>query len=880
MSLYQAPPAFLTSFVGRAADVESVTGALADARLVTLAGPGGGGKTRLAAEVAERAAGRWPDGVCWIDLTATTAPSAVPELVAGALDVLVAADQDAVPALAWQLSGRRMLICLDNCEHVLAAAADVVAAILRAGQGVTVLATSREPMGIPGEVVWRVPPLRSEDAVALFQARAGRPADTEEAMSAIRTACARLDGMPLGVELAAAWSGTLSPQEIVTGLDDRFRLLIRGPHGVAARHQTLAASMDWSHDLLDEVDRTLFRGLAVFHGGFTAATANGVCPGSVDVLGGLRRLIEKSLLVADTRSDVTRYRMLETVRQYAVARLDASGELDRVQDRHLDTFLALAESARPLLDEDKDAWRAVIGADYENFCAAIDWGLDRDDRARRLTAELAWFWHFSRRGDEGLDRLRRAIGIGTGQRTGLQARLLTGLALVADTTRPVASDYDAARVALDIAGEVGDARTGCLAAQLSGVSLIATDFDAAWELAATADKTARDIGYGFGSDGAQALMGIVCHLRDQHDLAMPLLQAAVDGLVPRGDRGVAATALGCLATSAAMTGDLPRARALAVEGVRVAGPLGDFHRVGSAHAVLALVAGLAGRFDEAWAALAPVLRLVESATSPPHIPGLTECMGSLHLWNGRPDLALLSYEHGTAGFGEPGDDFLTPRHRIGLATALLRTGDSEAAEAQVTLALGVARDLGMPGLVADAQEVLAELAGGERAEELHHAALALRVEHGLRLACMHSLEAIAGLAADAGSAVQASRIMGACDRARDELGHPRSPALSATVPGDTAFAEGRDLTLDEAIAYARRSRGTRSRRSSGWASLTPTEHSVVALVVDGLNNPDIAKRLFMSRATVKTHLSHVYAKLGVANRTELATAALRNPTTS
>jgi predicted ATPase/DNA-binding CsgD family transcriptional regulator len=872
-------PAELNSFVGRDAELQSIAQALTSARLLTLAGPGGCGKTRLAARVAGMGSGIETGDVWWVDLTATSDPAIVPELVADTLGALHAPNQDAIGAVAQQLLGRRILLCLDNCEHVLEAAADMAGELLRRCPQATILCTSREPLRLPGEVVWRVPPLSSVDSVELFTARAGHVTTSEEAARSVRTACVRLEGMPLAVELAAAWSGTLSPQELLNGLDDRFRLLARGPHGAAARHQTLIACMEWSYDLLDEVDRALFEQLAVFSSGFTAAAAQGVCArdGLDDgaVLDGLRRLIEKSLLVADTRDVVTRYRMLETIREYAEKRLEASGEIDAVRDHHLDVHLTAAESQHHLLDTDKDAWRAVIGADYENLRVAIEWGLAREDpeRGRRLAAALPWFWHSSRRGKEGLDLLRSAIELGAADRTELQARLLMGLALVADTTAPVGVEYDVAQAALGIARDVGDRRTACLALCLSGVGMLYNDFQAAWNLASESEAVAREVGDGFVRDGATALMGIVCHLRDEHERAMPLLRAAVEGLVPRGDRGVASTALGYLAISVAHTGDLPRARDLAQQGVSVATPLGDYHRVGSARAVLAQVEELAGRLDEAWAAVAPMLRLIEGAEPIPFIPGFAQCIGYLHLRNGEPERALPWFERDLTMSGELDGNFLAARTRIGLATAQHALGDAIAARDHATIALGVGRDLGMPGLISDALEVLARLIAGtepQHAEDMHHEALALRVEHGLKLRCVHSLELLADLADRAGSTVESARILGACDHAREELGHPRH--RPHTPEADDDHAAGRTMSLDDVISYARRARGTRSRPATGWASLTPTELSVVKLAVAGLTNPEIGRQLFMSRATVKTHLSHVYAKLGINNRTQLATA--------
>ncbi len=868
-----APP---TSFVGRADELHAIAAVLRGARLVTVVGPGGCGKTRLAAEAARGEIGARPDGVWWIDLTTTGDPRVVPSLLAAATGVLLAPDQDAVPSLARQIRGRRMLVCLDNCEHVIGAAAELAVELARTCPDLTILATSREPLGVAGEVVWRVPPLSGDDAVALFDERSG----VAGARDAVRTACVRLDGIPLAIELAAAWSGTLSAHEILHGLDDRFSLLVRGPRGVAARHQTLAASMAWSHDLLDDADQVLFRRLGVFHGGFTLATARGVCAyGPLDgmaVLEGLRRLVDKSLVIADTRGSEARFRMLETIGQYAAARLAASDESTVVHRRHLDTFLSWTEEAAPLLDRDKDSWRTAIGAEQENLRAAISWGLSLDDpsAARRLAAGLPWLWHLNGRGHEGIALLRRAIECGA-DRGALQARLLTGLALVADTTHPVGLEYDAASAALEIALETGDARSACLARLLRAIGLLYQDFDAAWSLAETARDQARDLGDGFVADGATALMGIILHLRDVHDRAVPLLREAVDGLLGRGDRGVAATALGFMAYSALYTGDPELARSLAEEAVRTARPLGDYHRVGAAGSVLATVEGAAGRFSSAHAALDPLIRLVEGAASPPFVPGLARAMGQLHLWAGRPAEAVTWFER-EANWLDGGGP--APETLACLAEASRALGDTGAASAACERALAAARRAGMPRVTADALEQSAFLAADPaRAEDLHHEALAIRSESGLWPSCARSLDALADLAAGCESYTEAVRLRAAAEQARTTMGLPLRDLPAAhlrTALGDEAYdaawAEGGAQSLADAIAYARRARGRRGRPSSGWASLTPTEENVVRLAVEGLSNPDIGSRLFMSRGTVKTHLAHVYAKLGVANRTELA----------
>ncbi|MCC3765621.1 LuxR C-terminal-related transcriptional regulator [Glycomyces sp. TRM65418] len=861
-----AVPLELTSFVGRDDELRAIDAALASARLVTLVGPGGCGKTRLAIRGARAAAGF--EGVHWADLSAIDDPAAVVESVAAALGVLRTADRDAVGVVAGQVADRRLLLCLDNCEHVLAAAADVVGELLRRCPRLTVLCTSREALRVPGELAWQVPPMHRADAVRLFAERA-RGLGTAATDPIIATACARMEGMPLAVELAAAWSGTLSPREILDGLDDRFRLLIRGPHGVAARHQTLAASMAWSHGLLDESDRGLFERLGVFRGGFTAAAAQALCADEepVAVLEGLRRLVEKSLLTADTGGAVTRFRMLETVREYAERRLTAAGTIASVRDRHLEACLALTGTLRPLIDADKDAWRAGVAAEYENLHAAVTWGLSREDPSagRRLAAELPWFWHSDRRGREGLELLRRAVELGADEPTPLQARLLTGLALVADTHGPIAGDV-AAR-AFAAAEAVDEPRAACLALTLAAIDRLHDDLEAARDMAADARARAGRLGDGFVHDSATVLMGIVCHLRDDHRQAAVLLEDGLRGLVPRGDREVASTACCLLALSVAHGGDLPRAAGLAREALALAEPLADYHRVGTARVALTRVALWAGRIEEAWAAVDPMLRIVEGVDPPPFIPGLFGCVGDLHRSVGDAEQAVRWYERDLANPGGFPEHLLAPQSRLGLARALREPAAPAAAE-HAALAMRAGRELGMPGLVADAFEVAGLLADDpKRAEDAHHEALALRAEHGLRLGCVSSLEHLAALAEDAGAAVEAARLLGACDRARAAFGLPARRGEAS--PENAAREAGRSMTLEEAVAYARRARGTRARPASGWASLTPTEVSVVELAITGMTNPEIAGRLFMSRATVKTHLSHAYAKLGIANRTQL-----------
>jgi predicted ATPase/DNA-binding CsgD family transcriptional regulator len=897
-------PIQLTSFVGRVHELVAVERLLsAGERLVTVTGTGGSGKTRLAAHAAaELADPRRYDGVWWIDLAPVTDPALVAELTASTIGVLVEPIGGPLRALTLQLRDRRLLVCLDNCEHLLEASAELAEALLRSCPEVAVLATSREPLGVAGETVWRLRSLHEDEAVALFVDRASqaRPWFTLDATNetAVRTLCRRLDGVPLAVELAAAWLRTLTPAQIAAGLDDRFTLLVRGPRGAARRQQTLAASMDWSHDLLDETDRTVFRRLAVLAGGFTLDGARAVCAsGPVaepDVLPALGRLVDKSLVVVDEREAEARYRLLETVRQYAGDRLDAAGERSAARDRHLDHFLTLAEMADPEMEgADQDTWLARLEADHDNLRAALDWGLaqPQTDRGRRLAAALVWLWFKHGHGQEGLDFLQWAINVSPDDRSTVQARLLCGAAAVAQVCGQFPRIVAYAERGVEVASLNDDDRSRGRCLFLLAVVQFYLDLDAAWELCVQAQWCAEAAGDAFTADACLVVQGSIPCLRDRFDVARPLLQEGGERCLRRGDRTFAALALNYQDDIALFTGDVRLAERLAARALDIARPLGDYYAVGLSTCHLAFVKAVGGDVDGALQLVAPVVRSIEGADHDVYIPRIGSVLGSLWLWGGDPGAAVRWFERDvrTADRVEA-DNLIVARSLPGLGTALRHLGRLDEARERIDRAVALARRLDVPHLLADALDQSAALVTADTpdaAEDLYHQALGVRFDHGLRTFMVDSLDALAGLAARAESYPEAVRLVAASDAARAAIGYPRRPidrpdheatvARLRAVLGDHEFGdvwtEGAALSLDEAVAYARRARGARDRPSTGWSSLTPTELDVVRLVAEGLTNPEIGSRLFVSRATVKTHLSHVYAKLGVSNRTELAALA-------
>ena len=427
-------PYLLTSFVGRGKELADVTQAVEHGRLVTLTGSGGSGKTRLAIEAGRRMAPQWPHGVWLIELSAVSEDPAVARTIAATLGILEQPQRPLADSIATTLRDKQLLLILDNCEHLLGAVATLVTQLLHTCRDVRVIATSRQPLGVDGETNYRVPSLvvppkeaqvseiaESEGVQLLVErARAATPAFTLTAANASAAAklCRGLDGIPLAIELAAAQLRSMTLEELLNRLKDRFSVLTAGSRTGLPRHQTLRATVDWSYDLLEDSERSVFEELSVFAGGFTLDAAEAVCASRVrpdEVLPALCALVDKSL-VTFAGQDTGRYHLLETLRQYGDERLGAAGREAEVRQRHAHYFRSLAERAGPqLIGPDQLRWIERVEDDHENLRRALTWALEEGnaDVGLKMVASLwAHWWRHGHipEGDRWTTRVLNAFG--------------------------------------------------------------------------------------------------------------------------------------------------------------------------------------------------------------------------------------------------------------------------------------------------------------------------------------------------------------------------------------------------------------------------------------------------------------------------------------
>jgi predicted ATPase/class 3 adenylate cyclase/DNA-binding CsgD family transcriptional regulator len=907
-------PVQLSSFVGRDGELAEIGRLLPDHRLITLIGAGGCGKTRLAIQVAADQVDRYSDGAWWADL----APLGDPELVVGALaTALGIREAPGLPLLdtvAERMRDRRALVVLDNCEHVVAEAARVCEELLRRCPGVSLLATSREPLGADGEMAFRVPSLAVPDAdtslergevysaVRLFveRARSGRPNFdlAPESWPAVVSICTQLDGMPLALELAAARTRLLSPHQIADGLGSRFALLSGGKRTALPRQQTLEHSVDWSYDLLDEQERTALRRASVFAGGFDLEAAEAVCAGNgiegYAVLDLLSRLVDKSLVqVEEDGGPAVRYRLLETLRQYGGQKLADSGEGATVRDRHLEHYLALAEEAGPALEgHDQLTWLDRLDREHDNLRAAADWAAASGDgdRETRLAGTLWLFWVYRGHLSEGRARLDSALA---GEGGELRAR---GAALVAqaDVIACLAGDFGGARGAAEEAVAIGcDTSDPWLLARgliLLGWSELMTGDPGAANTLRKATEVGREAKHDFAISFALNALGYVELYTGQMGEAREHLREALATGRESGNRKAIFMALSWLAQLLIETGEYEATEEASLEGLAAARELGDPLLVISHQTIVGMLRLYTGEYEAARTSLEEA---VAAARQQGLLNALSMALGYTCLFEalaGDGQSALEAGEEAVSLATALGLNRVTARWHAHRGQAAYVLGNRALARTCWDEAMAHAREWNDPWALGHALHGLALLAreDGEpaEAERLAHEALAVLSAAEYWPTVIDVLESLSALYVELEAVDRAARLVGAAEADRARRGQPRPPTLDARLAPDlerlrtdeleTDRQAGAAMTLQEAISYASRGRGSRKRPAYGWSSLSPAELDVVRLVTEGLTNPQIGERLFISKRTVQTHLSHVFQKLGVSNRAEVAAEATRH----
>ncbi len=792
----------LTSFIGRESDLARVGKMLADGRLVTLTGPGGAGKTRLSVEAGQRLLEQDEpaDGVWLVELAPVTDPAEVPHAaltVLGLRDtVLLAIGRgekpmeiaDPVDRLAAGLADKRLVLLLDNCEHVIEAAALLADRLLADCPGVRILATSREPLAITGEALWPVEPLALPPADVAADEALGFPAVrlladravavrpgfavTDQNVRDVTAICRALDGMPLAIELAAARLRALTPGQVAARLHDRFRLLTAGSRTALPRHQTLRAVVEWSWDLLDEPEHALWRRFALFAGGATLESVDAVCGGDLDTL---TALIDKSLIVA---TDDGRYQMLETIRAYGMERLAEAGEEDHYRRAHAEYFLALAREAEPnLRGRDQVTWLRRLTADHDNLHAALRWAVVTGDTALavRLGSALGWYWWLRGQRSEGVDLLAPILADPDLPDDEYSAM---ALALSAATSFGSARDTDLVmgwlRRGRGIIARLGDLHdvhpflrlVGPLVEVFQGGGIRGPALDAVGRLCEDHDPWLRAMAEFMY---AQALINL-----GEQDGVEEHLATGLAGFRALGERWGTAFCLVSMAELASWRGDYRQGIGYCEEGLRLLNELGSGEDVPHCYVKLAQMYWRIGEPERAKDVLTRALLMAERSGTREGQAFVQMQLGDFARYEGRFEEARVRLDRAlelTTHLSGP------PQFRamitMGRAVIDLATGDPEAARRRTADALAMALSAMDAPIIA---QVLAIGSGGLAFAEgrLIETAEILGAAEAVRGTSDLSLPDIADLT----------------DRTRAALGPEFDPA----------FQRGRTWTLDETLA--------------------------------------------------------------------------------
>src|SRR3990172_3124651 len=855
-----ALPSPSTLILGRDEEIAGVERVLnrVDVRLLTLVGPPGIGKTRLALAVGERLTSRFTAGAVFVDLAPVRDAGLVPYAIAQALGVADAPRQPIVKRLTKALEEKQLLLIADNFEHVLDAAPQV-AEFLAACSSVKILATSREPLHLTWEREFPVPPLRVPDldhlpdvralaacpSVALFleRAQAVRPDLTLTAQNArvIGELCVRLDGLPLAIERAAAQAKALTPEMIARRLDEGLEVLVARARDLPARHRTLRAAIDWSYDLLGPGEQALFRRLAAFPGGCTSETAAAVCDGDlgIDLTDGLAALVDKSLLRQEPMPDgTTRFWLLESLREFGMEHMAETGELDRIKRRHADFFLALVEKAEPeLRGHRQSSWLSVLDAEYPNVIAAMQSYLAVGNvaSAMRLSGGLWWFWDIRGRWTEGQDWLERIIAAGPGAPEALRAKVIYAAGHLAYHRGDLEAMARYLEESLALHRRLGDER---------GLA------ETLW------------------------MMGWLTVRRGDIVGGIAVMEEGLASFRKTGEPwGIAQTLFSIAQIELLSLGHYERAQSLSEEGLAISRRFGMQHEVASHLWILGYAARDTGERVRAEALLEESLALFRGLGTrvQDRIPGVLI------------PLAMVLRDRG---------DHQRADQLLEESLNLLRELDPEGGGAGVAISIlgGAPVALSLLGIGALRQQ------HRRRAERLLREGLALHFKFGMRVGVATCLEALAEMDAHRHPR-RAATLFGAAEALREAIGIPVAPADRGTydrtvavvrtrlgaAPCEEVWAAGRATSMDDAVAMVLSDPspdGASGEVEPGSPAdpLSRREREVATLIVQGLSNRQIAAALFVAETTAESHVQSIFNKLGFNKRAQVAAwMAARRP---
>ena len=805
-------PTALSTFIGRRREITEVEKLVSTQRLLTLTGVGGSGKTRLALMVAHELLGAFDHGVWFIELASISDPQLIPQTAASALNLREEAGQPVLDVLVSQLREREALLVIDNCEHLVSACARFTETLLQKCPALKILATSREVLGLPGEVAWIVPPLslpeqqpwidpvsagdalvnyRASESVQLFVARATSNSPefqlTAENGAWVAEICRQLDGIPLAIELAAARVRSLSVQQIAQRLDDRFHLLTGGSRTAPPRQQTLLSTLDWSYTLLSDVEQKVLQRLSVFAGGATLDAAESICAGegieSTEVLNALSHLVDKSLvLVEKPRSGETLYRLLETIRQYALEKLAESGHLEASKNRHLNHFIDWAESAEPhLVGPEQVEWLERYEAEHDNLRAALDFCSTDDGKAEdglRLVAACGRFWRLHGYLSEGRRHLTYALSrSGAQRRTKTRARALTFLANHAY----LQSDYPAMRPlaeeALSIWRELGEAGLGGAAFTLDLLGELATE-----------------------------------------------------------------------------EGDFAHAPRFFEEALEIYQKIQDATGIGEIHMQFGWAAIRTGEYEEAQHHLEEFLRLAQQVQDKTSITFAFSGLGEVAVRQGNLERAVSLLEQALALNQQRGDKWGTGTCLGSLGWVALQRRDFKQMRKYLEASLSIRLELRDRGGIAWCLEKLGqanhEQARFQDAAKLFGHAEAIRAPMG--------------------------SVMDPADQPRYHRTVSELQSALGMDAFAAAWSEGKSMPLEDVIELALSEPNIESSRTEKekYGGLTAREREVATLIAQGKSNREIAEAMTVSAKTIETYVTRILSKLGFDSRVQIATWAI------